>query len=537
MKQTGIWNAEKGIETTGLTGLSALHWNLTEPELYEEAIRRSEGRVAAGGAFAVDTGIHTGRSPNDKFVVRDATTERTVWWDNTKAITPAQFETLYADFVTHARGKELFVQDLVGGADTTHALPTRVVTEYAWHSLFIRNLMIRPARADLRAFAPDMTIIDLPSFKADPVRHGVRTETVIACDFTRKIVLIGGTSYAGEMKKSVFTMLNFLLPGKAVMPMHCSANVGEAGDTALFFGLSGTGKTTLSADPTRTLVGDDEHGWSPDGVFNFEGGCYAKTIRLSREAEPEIYATTERFGTVLENVPIDPVTRLPDFDDGSKTENTRCAYPLNFIPNASVTGRAPHPKNIIMLTADAFGVMPPIAKLTPAQAMYHFLSGYTAKVAGTEKGVTEPQATFSTCFGAPFMPRHPSEYGELLKRLIAEHGVDCWLVNTGWTGGAFGEGRRMPIKVTRRLLQAALDGSLRSAKFYTDPNFGFSVPTDLEGVEPQILQPRATWRDKLAYDAQAAKLVGMFVKNFEKFEAYVDKDVKHASPDIRAAAE
>lgn len=537
MKQTGIWNAEKGIETTGLSDLSVLHWNLTEPELYEEAVRRGEGCVAAGGGLAVETGVHTGRSPNDKFVVRDVVTDGAVWWDNTKALTPAQFEILYADFLAHARGRELFVQDLVGGAEHAHALPTRVVTEFAWHSLFIRNLMIRPTRGDLLSFAPQMTIIDLPSFKADPARHGTRTETVIACDFTRKIVLIGGTSYAGEMKKSVFTMLNFLLPAKDVMPMHCSANVGAEGDTALFFGLSGTGKTTLSADPTRTLVGDDEHGWSEHGVFNFEGGCYAKTIRLSREAEPEIYATTERFGTVLENVTIDAVTRLPDFDDGSKTENTRCAYPLHFIPNASSTGRAPHPKNIIMLTADAFGVMPPIAKLTPAQAMYHFLSGYTAKVAGTEKGVTEPQATFSTCFGAPFMPRHPSEYGELLKRLIAEHEVDCWLVNTGWTGGAFGEGRRMPIKVTRRLLQAALDGSLRSAKFYTDRNFGFAVPTDLEGVEPHLLHPRKTWRDKLAYDAQAAKLVGMFVKNFEKFEPYVDKDVRQASPDLRAAAE
>jgi phosphoenolpyruvate carboxykinase (ATP) len=537
VKQTGIWNAAKGIETTGLEDLASLAWNLTEPELYEQAIARGEGKIAAGGALAVDTGVHTGRSPQDKFVVRDTTTRDTVWWDNTKALTPEQFDLLYADFVAHARGRDLFVQDLVGGAEHAHALPTRVVTEFAWHSLFIRNLMIRPSRGDLLSFAPQMTIIDLPSFKADPARHGTRTETVIACDFTRKIVLIGGTSYAGEMKKSVFTMLNFLLPARDVMPMHCSANVGAGGDTALFFGLSGTGKTTLSADPARVLVGDDEHGWSEHGVFNFEGGCYAKTIRLSREAEPEIYATTERFGTIIENVPIDPVTRLPDFDDGSKTENTRCAYPLHFIPNASPTGRAPHPKNIIMLTADAFGVMPPIARLTPAEAMYHFLSGYTAKVAGTEKGVTEPQATFSTCFGAPFMPRHPSEYGELLKRLIAEHEVDCWLVNTGWTGGAFGEGRRMPIKVTRTLLGAALDGSLKRGKFYTDRTFGFAVPTDVAGVEPHVLHPRKTWRDKAAYDAQAAKLVGMFIKNFEKFEPYVDRDVKAAAPELRTAAE
>jgi phosphoenolpyruvate carboxykinase (ATP) len=381
-----------------------------------------------------------------------------------------------------------------------------------------------------------MTIIDLPSFKADPARYGVRTETVIAVDLTRKIVLIGGTSYAGEMKKSVFTALNYLLPAKGVMPMHCSANEGPNGDTAVFFGLSGTGKTTLSADPTRTLIGDDEHGWGEDGVFNFEGGCYAKTIRLSAEAEPEIYATTQRFGTVLENVVLD-ANRQPDFDDVSLTENTRCAYPLDFIPNASSTGKGGQPKNIIMLTADAFGVMPPIAKLTPAQAMYHFLSGYTAKVAGTEKGVTEPEATFSTCFGAPFMPRHPSEYGNLLRKLIAEHKVDCWLVNTGWTGGAYGTGKRMPIKATRALLAAALDGSLNNAEFRTDPNFGFAVPVEVPGVDTSILDPRSTWADKAAYDAQAQKLVDMFVNNFEKFESHVDHDVKDAAPATQIAAQ
>lgn len=537
MKQTGTWNTAKGIETTGLEGLSAIHWNLSEPDLVEQALARGEGRLAAGGALSVDTGIHTGRSPQDKFVVRDATTDATVWWDNNKPLPRDKFDLLYADMIAHAKGRELFVQDLVGGADATYRLTTRVVTEFAWHSLFIRNLLIRPSADEVAGFEPELTIIDLPSFKADPARHGVRTETVIACDFTRKIVLIGGTSYAGEMKKSVFTFLNFLLPAEGVMPMHCSANVGPDGDSALFFGLSGTGKTTLSADPNRTLIGDDEHGWGAHGIFNFEGGCYAKTIRLSRENEPEIYATTERFGTVLENVPIDPVTRQPDFHDASKTENTRCAYPLHYIPNASDDGRAGHPKNIVMLTADAFGVMPPIAKLTPAEAMYHFLSGYTAKVAGTEKGVTEPQATFSTCFGAPFMPRHPSEYGELLKRLIDEHGVDCWLVNTGWTGGPHGVGRRMPIKVTRTLLTAALDGSLKNAKFYTDKTFGFAVPTDVAGVETEILHPRRTWKDKDAYDAQAARLVAMFVRNFEKFEPYVDKDVRAAAPNLRAAAE
>jgi phosphoenolpyruvate carboxykinase (ATP) len=436
----------------------------------------------------------------------------------------------------HARGKSLYVQDLIGGADADNALPTRVITEFAWHSLFIRNLLIRPDKSALASFAPRLTIIDLPDFKADPERHGCRTETVIACDFTNGLVLIGGTSYAGEMKKSVFTALNYLLPAKGVMPMHCSANVGPDGDAAVFFGLSGTGKTTLSADPKRTLIGDDEHGWGEDGIFNFEGGCYAKTIRLSAEAEPEIYATTRRFGTVLENVILDE-NRKPDFNDGSLTENTRCAYPLDFIPNASKTGTAGHPRTIIMLTADAFGVMPPIAKLTPEQAMYHFLSGYTAKVAGTEKGVTEPEATFSTCFGAPFMPRHPSEYGNLLRDLIARHDVTCWLVNTGWTGGAYGTGHRMPIKATRTLLGAALDGSLANAEFRTDENFGFAVPVSVEGVDTTILDPRSTWADGNAYDAQARKLVDMFITNFAKFEAHVDGSVRDAAPGIPLAAE
>ncbi|MEM8797101.1 MAG: phosphoenolpyruvate carboxykinase (ATP), partial [Pseudomonadota bacterium] len=372
---------------------------------------------------------------------------------------------------------------------------------------------------------------------ADPERHGCRSETIIACDLTRKLVLVANTSYGGEMKKSVFSMLNYLLPEKGIMPMHCSANVGDNEDSALFFGLSGTGKTTLSADPNRTLIGDDEHGWGADGIFNFEGGCYAKTINLSREAEPEIYATTERFGTIMENVVIDPETRLPDFDDGSKTENARCVYPIDFISNASLTGRASHPKNIIMLTADAFGVMPPIARLTPQQAMYHFLSGYTAKVAGTEKGLTEPTATFSTCFGAPFMPLHPSVYGELLRDLIAKHGVTCWLVNTGWTGGAYGTGSRMPIKETRSLLSAALDGSLNAVDFRTDPNFGFEVPVSVPGVDTSILTPRDTWADQEAYDEQAEKLVSMFIENFVKFESHVDGGVLEAAPRLQLAAE
>lgn len=519
------------LKTTGV-----VRYNFGAAALYEEAVRRGEARLTAHGALVAETGQHTGRSPKDKFVVRDEKTAPHVWWDNNKAMSPAQFDTLLADFRAHPANKDLYVQDLVGGADAELKLPTRVVTELAWHSLFIRNLLIRPEASELEQFVPAMTIIDLPSFRADPARHGTRTETVIAVDLTRMIVLIGGTSYAGEMKKSVFTALNYLLPAKGVMPMHCSANEGAAGDAAVFFGLSGTGKTTLSADPSRTLIGDDEHGWGPHGIFNFEGGCYAKTIRLSAEAEPEIFATTQRFGTVLENVVLG-ADRVPDFDDGRLTENTRCAYPLDYIPNASKTGRANHPRNIIMLTADAFGVMPPIARLTPAQAMYHFLSGYTAKVAGTEKGVIEPEATFSTCFGAPFMPRHPSEYGNLLRELIARHGADCWLVNTGWTGGAYGTGRRMPIKVTRALLAAALDGSLKTADFRTDANFGFAVPVAVAGVDSAILDPRSTWADKQAYDRQAARLVGMFASNFEKFEQHVDATVMGAAPRLQEAAE
>ncbi len=537
MKETGERNRAFGADKFGLGGAAMVHWNPLEPVLYEHAISRGEARLAYGGALVAETGVHTGRSPKDKFIVRDALAESTVWWENNGSITPEQFQHLYDDFIAHARGKELFAQDLYGGADPQYRIKTRVYTELAWHSLFIRTLLIRPERDEIAHFVPDLTIVDFPSFKADPKRHGARGETIIALDLSRKIVLIGGTSYAGEMKKSVFSVLNYLLPAESVMPMHCSANVGANGDVALFFGLSGTGKTTLSADPNRTLIGDDEHGWGPSGVFNFEGGCYAKTIKLSAEAEPEIFATTRRFGTIMENVTVDPLTRMPDFDDGSRTENTRAAYPLHFIPNASKTGRAGQPKNIIMLTADAFGVMPPIAKLTAAEAMYHFLSGYTAKVAGTEKGVTDPQATFSTCFGSPFLPRHPSDYGNLLRELIAAHGVDCWLVNTGWTGGKFGIGRRMPIKVTRTLLAAALDGSLKHGKFRTDPYFGFQVPVEVPGVEPHLLNPFKTWKNAAEFDETARKLVRMFQENFTRFEAHVGPEVRAAAPEVRVAAE
>jgi phosphoenolpyruvate carboxykinase (ATP) len=519
-------------ETFPLSAPGSVHHNVLEAPLVEISIARNEGRLASTGAFVAETGVHTGRSPNDKFVIRDADTEHQMWWDNNKSITRAQFDTLYNDFLAHVKTREMFVQDLYAGAELGHQLKTRVFTEYAWHSLFIRNMLRRPKASELAGFMPEFTVVNCPSFKADPARHGVRSETVIACDFTNKLVLIGGSSYAGETKKSVFTFLNYLLPARGVMPMHCSANVSHSGEAAVFFGLSGTGKTTLSADPKRILLGDDEHGWSDNGIFNFEGGCYAKTIRLSRDAEPEIWDATNRFGAVLENVILDKHTAVPDYDNGKLTENTRSCYPLEFIANASNSGTAGQPKNIVMLCADAFGVMPPIAKLSPSQAMYHFLSGYTAKVAGTEKGMVgnEATATFSTCFGAPFVPRHPSVYGNMLRDLIAKHNVDCWLVNTGWTGGKFGVGSRMPIKATRALLDAALAGKLKTQPMRKDTMFGFEVPLALDGVDPKILNPRDTWADKAAYDAQAKALVEMFIKNFAKFESYVDANVKAAAP-------
>ena len=511
--------------------------NLCAAELMEFIIRRGEGRLVKSGAIAVETGQHTGRSAEDKYIVRDGETDRAIWWDNTKEMSEEQFDRLLSDCISFARRKEIFVQDLFAGADAEHRLNTRIVTENAWQSLFVRHLLRWPEAGELEGFVPEFTVVDLPSFRAAPLYHGTRSETVVACNFTKHIVVIGGTSYAGEIKKSVFSYLNYLLPTKNIMPMHCSANVGMDGDSAVFFGLSGTGKTTLSADPARKLLGDDEHGWSENGIFNFEGGCYAKTIRLSKAAEPQIWDAANRFATVLENVVIDPVTRVPNFDDNRLAENSRSAYPLDAIANASPTGTAGHPKNIFMLTADAFGVLPPIAKLTPSQAMYHFLSGFTAKVSGTEKGMdSEPKPTFSTCFGAPFMPRHASVYGNLLRKLISDHGVDCWLVNTGWTGGKYGEGTRMPIKVTRRLLNVALSGTLKAQPMRIDPVFGFAVPVAMEeGIEAKLLNPRDTWSDPQAYDAMAAKLAQMFHDNFAKFLVYVDADVMRASPVINPA--
>jgi phosphoenolpyruvate carboxykinase (ATP) len=521
----------------GFTTHAAIKANLGTAALVEEAIQRREGRLTKDGALLVDTGKFTGRSVKDKYVVRDAITEETINWGAiNQPMSGEHWANLKTDFLAALKDQEeLYVADLFGGSQPEYRVNVRVINQMAWHNLFVRTLLVRPRAEELAGFVPEYTIINLPSFKANPERHGCRSDTVIAVNFTEKLILIGNTEYSGEMKKGVFGLLNFLLPAQGVMPMHCSANIGADGKSAIFFGLSGTGKTTLSADASRTLIGDDEHGWSDQAVFNFEGGCYAKMINLSAEGEPEIYATTKMFGTILENVTMDPDTRELDFTDASKTENTRGAYPIEFIPNTSKENLGPPPSNIILLTADAFGVLPPIAKLTPDQAMYHFLSGYTAKVAGTEIGVTEPEATFSTCFGAPFMPRHPSVYGNLLKERIARGHVDCWLVNTGWTGGKYGVGKRMPIQATRALLNAALDGSLKNAEFRKDPNFGFDVPVELPGVT-NILDPRSTWDDTAEYDRTAAKLVDLFIENFAQFADQVDEGVRQAAPKVPAAA-
>lgn len=531
MTMNGRVNPKRTLDHQGISGAGTVHYNYREPALVEAAVARGEGHIGKGGAFLCTTGKFTGRSPKDKFVVRSASTENTIWWENNAAMTEDAWALLKADMLDHLKGREVFVQDLYAGADAAHRVDVRVISGLAWHNLFIRHLLRRPEAAELDVFEPEWTIINLPSFKADPERHGCRTDTVIALNFDEKIVLIANTEYGGENKKSVFTILNYLLPEKGVMPMHCSANhaIGNPDDTAVFFGLSGTGKTTLSADPSRILIGDDEHGWSDTGTFNFEGGCYAKTINLSAEAEPEIYGTTHRFATVVENMVWDPETFELDFEDNSLTDNMRCAYPLDYISNASPTGLGGMPKNVVMLTCDAFGVLPPISRLTPAQAMYHFLSGFTSKTPGTERGVTEPTPTFSTCFGAPFMPRRPEVYGKLLQEKIAKHGASCWLVNTGWTGGKHGTGRRMPIRATRALLTAALDGSLARVQFRKDPNFGFEVPVDVPGVDPVLLNPRETWADKAAYDAQAQVLVGMFSKNFGQYVEHIDADVRAAA--------
>lgn len=531
MEQSGWHPSSYGLAHHGITNLRHAYWNLTTAELYEHAVRRGEAQIAHEGPLVVTTGQHTGRSPNDKFFVREASSENHIWWGKSnREFDQENFDRLLAKVLEYLQGKELYVQDCFAGADPEYRIPIRVITEYAWHSLFARNMFVRPDwDREAGTHQPEFTVINTPNFSANPEEDGTNSGTFILIDFGKKLILIGGTSYAGETKKSIFTLLNYLLPLRGVLSMHCSANIGKDGDTAIFFGLSGTGKTTLSADPERKLIGDDEHGWSDRGVFNFEGGCYAKVINLSPEAEPEIYACTRRFGTVLENVVMDPLRRRLDLHDNALTENTRAGYPLDYIPNFEPSGMGGHPKNIIMLTADAFGVLPPISKLTPEQAMYHFISGYTAKVAGTEKGLSrEPQATFSTCFGAPFMVHHPNVYAELLRDRMAEHGANCWLVNTGWTGGPYGEGTRMKIAYTRAMVRAALNGSLAQVATEADPLFGLHVPVSCPDVPSEVLQPRNTWRNPNAYDDKAQHLAGLFKQNFEQFADGVSEEVKAA---------
>ena len=521
-----------GLAAQGLHPKGEVHWNLVAPVLIQDAIRRGEGQLADMGPFCSVTTPHTGRSPNDKFLVKEPSSEADVDWGKVnQPFTEAQFETLLADVRAYLDGRdELFVQDLYCGADPKYRLSVRYVSPNAWQMAFVRNMFIRPDATALPTFEPNFTVLHAPEFEADPAKHGTRTSTAIVLNLAKRMILIAGTKYAGELKKSMFTVMNYYMPKQGVLSMHCSANIGTGGDTALFFGLSGTGKTTLSADPQRSLIGDDEHGWSPEGAFNYEGGCYAKVINLSAEGEPDIYRTTQMFGTILENVVLDPMTRKVKFEDQSITENTRASYPLYYIPNHVPSGRGGHPKNIVFLTADAFGVLPPVAKLSRDQAMYYFLSGYTAKVAGTERGVKEPQATFSSCFGAVFLVWHPTKYAEMLGKLIEEHGSDVWLVNTGWTGGAYGVGKRMKLGHTRAMVHALLRGDLSHAGMETDPVFGLSVPTHVAGVPDDVLKPRATWPDKAAYDEQAKKLASMFRENFGRFEKFVPESVKNAGP-------
>jgi phosphoenolpyruvate carboxykinase (ATP) len=507
-----------------------IHANLTPPMLIEHALRRGEGTLTDRGAFTAVTAPHTGRSAKDKFLVDEPGIHDRIWWEKNARVDPPAFDRLQEDVRAYLDAREVFVQDLFAGADPAYRLPVRFVTPNAWHALFVRNMFIRAVPAELAQFRPGFTVLHAPDLQADPARHGTRSGTFVVISLTKKVVLIGGTRYAGEMKKSIFTAMNYLLPAQGVMPMHCSANTGPGGDTAIFFGLSGTGKTTLSADPTRQLIGDDEHGWSDRGVFNFEGGCYAKVIRLRPDTEPEIYAATQMFGTVLENVVLDPATRAVNFDADTITENTRACYPLPFIPNHVASGAGGHPRNVVFLAADAFGVMPPIARLTAEQAMYHFLSGYTAKVAGTERGVTEPSATFSACFGAPFLPLHPSVYAKMLGERIGRHGAKVWLVNTGWTGGPYGTGTRMKLSLTRAMLRAALSGTLDGGKFTRDPVFGFEVPVSVPDVPQSVLSPRGTWADPKAYDVQAKKLATMFQENFEQYRSQVPESVAKAGP-------
>ena len=527
--------AEYNLSNHGISNLRLAYWNLPTEALYEEAVFRNEGATVAGGPFVAFTGKHTARSANDKFVVRHVDSENNIWWGvYNRPFDGEKFEVLYDRLLGFLQGRDVFVQDVYGGADENYRLPVRIVTELAWHSHFVRNMFLLPqSLEEYKRFVPEFTIIAMPSFKGMPSVDGTASDTFICLSFEKKLAIIGNTDYAGEIKKSVFTILNYLLPLEGVLSMHCSANVNpaDANDVALFFGLSGTGKTTLSADPTRRLIGDDEHGWSDDGVFNFEGGCYAKVIGLSESAEPEIYATTKRFGTILENVPYDPITRLIDLDDESITENTRASYPLEFIANAVPEKKAGHPKNVILLTCDASGVMPPIARLSPNQALYQFISGYTSKIAGTEVGLgKEPEITFSACFGGPFMVHHPYKYAELLKRKIERYGAKCWLVNTGWVGGSYGIGKRISIRHTRALLNAALTGKLDDVTYKQDPIFGFEVPEHCPDVPDEVLNPASSWSDKKEYDRRYKDLAMRFKQNFGKFEDGTPVEIVEAGP-------
>ena len=532
-----IRKADYNLSNHGVTNLRLAYWNLSTEACYEEAVFRSEGATVLGGPFVAFTGKHTARSANDKFVVRETTSEGNIWWGQyNRPFSADKFEELYARLLGFIQGRDVFVQDVYAGADENYRLPVRIVTEHAWHSHFVRNMFILPqSLEEYKRFVPEFTIIAMPSFKGAPAVDSTVSDTFICLSFEKKLAIIGNTAYAGEIKKSVFTILNYLLPLEGVLSMHCSANVNpdNADDVALFFGLSGTGKTTLSADPTRRLIGDDEHGWSDNGIFNFEGGCYAKCIGLSESAEPEIYATTKRFGTILENVPFDPITRMIDLDDDSLTENTRASYPLEFIANAVPEKRSGHPKNVILLTCDANGVMPPISRLTPNQALYQFISGYTSKIAGTEVGLgKEPEITFSACFGGPFMVHHPYKYAELLKNKIERYGVTCWLVHTGWVGGPYGVGKRISIKYTRALLNAALNGKLNQVRFEKDPIFGFEVPTECPNVPAEVLNPATSWHDKKEYDRRYKDLAMRFVQNFGKFTDGTPQEVVDAGPKV-----
>ena len=524
-----------GLQNHGLGNLHRIYWNLPTASLYEEVVFRGEARISHLGPVVVSTGKHTARAAADKFIVQEHTTQEHVWWgEYNRPFSADKFSALFTRMQGFLQGRDVFVQDCYAGADPDYRLPIRIVTEKAWHSLFARNMFMKIKSTDeLKRHAPEFTVICAPSFQASPIIDGTRTETFILINFSQRLAIIGGTAYGGEIKKTIFTVLNFLLPLEGVLPMHCSANVGPNGDTALFFGLSGTGKTTLSADPSRSLIGDDEHGWSDNGIFNFEDGCYAKVIRLSPEAEPQIHACTRRFGTILENVVVDPVSRRLDLNDDLITENTRGAYPLDYIENYLPPKMAGHPKNVVFLTCDASGVMPPISRLTPDQAIYHFISGYTSKIAGTEIGLgKEPEITFSTCFGGPFMVHRPYAYAEMLKARLLKYGATCWLVNTGWTGGSFGLGKRISIKHTRALLNAALSGKLDKVAFRADPVFGFDVPTECEGIPSQILDPASTWPSRDEYDQKYQALAARFIENFKLMAEGCPEDVVQAGPKL-----